>query len=78
MLVPEELSSYLTEDESVMELTYPVKRYPEKIRSLNFDKDPMVSGVLTGIKGQYLMFDQDRVINVRKFGGYLVQLTTSD
>jgi len=77
-LVPEELSSYLTEDESVMELTYPVKRYPEKIRSLNFDKDPVVSGVLTGIKGQYLMFDQDRVINVRKFGGYLVKLTTSD
>jgi hypothetical protein len=37
----------------------------------------MVSGVLTGIKGQYLMFDQDRVINVRKFGGYLIQLTTS-
>lgn len=76
-MVPEELRSYLTENESVIELTYPVERYPEKIRSLDFDKDPMVSGVLTGIKGQYLMFDQDRVINVRKFGGYLVQLTTS-
>jgi hypothetical protein len=75
-MVPEELTSYLTDDDSVMELTYPVERYPEKIKSLNFDKDPLVSGVLMGIKGQYLMFDSDRVINVRKFGGYLVKLRT--
>jgi hypothetical protein len=76
IFVPEELKSYLTDDESIMELTYPVDRYPVKIRSLNFDKDPLVSGVLMGIKGQYLMLDQDRVINVRKFGGYLVRMET--
>ena len=77
-MVPEELTSYLTDDDRVMELTYPVERYPEKIRSLNFDKDPLVSGVLMGIKGQYLLFDSDRVINIRKFGGYLVRLKASD
>ena len=71
--VPEALAAYLSEDDTVTELIYPVERYPEKIKSLNFDKDPMVSGVLTGIKGQYLLLDQDRVINVRKFGGYLVR-----
>jgi len=77
-MVPEELISYLTDDSNVMELTYPVERYPEKIKSLNFDKDPLVSGVLMGIKGQYLIFDQNRVINVRKFGGYLVGLQIFD
>ncbi len=77
-LVPEEMRSYLTDEKQVMELTYPVDRYPEKIKSLNFDKNPVVSGSLRGIKGQYLMFDQDRVINVRKFGGYLVGMRIPD
>jgi hypothetical protein len=77
-MVPKELSSYLTDDENVLELNYPVEQYPTKIRSLNFDKDPMVSGLLRGIKGQYLLFDSDRVINVRKFGGYLVRLRMPD
>jgi hypothetical protein len=75
-LVPNELAQYLTKNDQVVELEYPVMQYPEKIKSLNFDKEPMVSGVLTGIKGQYLMFDQNRVINMRKFGGYLIRLKT--
>ena len=54
----------------ITELRYPVLKYPVKIKSLNFDKDPDVTGVLTGIKGQYLMFEDNTVINMRKFGGY--------
>ena len=75
-LLPPELASFITKDMVQVELTYPVLRYPEKIKSLNFDKDPVVSGVLEGIKGQYLMLDQNRVINMRKFGGYLIRLQT--
>ncbi|MGR8918321.1 MAG: DUF2797 domain-containing protein [Gammaproteobacteria bacterium] len=55
----------------VVGISYPVERYAEKIRSHNFDKTPEVSGVLEGIKGQYLLFDSG-VINVRKFTGYEV------
>lgn len=72
-LLPGELSVYLSENNQVMELNYPVSAYPLKIKSLNFDKDPMVSGKLTGIKGQYLLFNENRVINIRKFGGYMVR-----
>ena len=75
-LVPADFRSYVTEDSQLVELAYPVIQYPEKIKSLNFDKDPVVSGVLTGIKGQYLMLDQNRVINMRKFGGYQVRIRT--
>jgi hypothetical protein len=71
--VPAGLQSFLTEEETIVELNYPVERYPVKIRSLNFDKESLVSGILTGIKGQYLLFDQDRVINLRKFGGYMIR-----
>jgi hypothetical protein len=77
-LVPEELASYITDEKQLTELSYPVLRYPDKILSLNFDKDPVVSGMLTGIKGQYLMLDQNRVINLRKFGGYQVRFRTGN
>jgi len=53
---------------------YPVQVWPTKVKSFNLDKDPVVQGVLQGIKGQYLMFP-DGVINLRKFAGYLVEVS---
>lgn len=55
------------------EIHYPVERHPGKITSHNFDKEPVVSGVLQGIKGQYLIFDTG-VINIRKFTSYEVEI----
>ena len=57
----------------VVNIHYPVNQYPEKVSSLNFDKTPEVSGILQGIKGQYLILDSG-VINIRKFSGYQVEL----
>jgi hypothetical protein len=54
-------------------ITYPVLEYPVKVRSFNLDKTPSVGGSLTGIKGQYLIFDTG-VINMRKYGGYQLSL----
>ncbi|PKF80273.1 DUF2797 domain-containing protein [Vibrio sp. vnigr-6D03] len=53
------------------EITYPVLEHPTKIVSHNFDKNPEVTGILKGIKGQYLIMDTG-VINVRKFTSYEV------
>ncbi len=58
-------------------ITYPILEYPQKVKSFNFDKDPIVEGVLQGIKGQYLIFDTG-VINIRKFGGYEVTLNVEE
>lgn len=58
----------------VVALDYPVLQHPEKVTSLNFDKNPVVEGVLMGIKGQYLIFDVG-VINIRKFGGYELEFS---
>jgi hypothetical protein len=60
-------------DEVQVEINYPVDQYPEKIKSLNFDKQAKVEGVLLGIKGQYLIFDTG-VLNIRKFSGYNITL----
>ncbi len=59
----------------IHDIHYPVEDYPVKIKSLNLDKTPSFSGVLQGIKGQYWMLDGDRVINIRKFAGYNVDLS---
>lgn len=56
-------------------IAYPVNTHPTKITSHNFDKNPEVTGVLQGIKGQYLIFDTG-VINVRKFTAYEVEVRT--
>ncbi|MGY6276028.1 DUF2797 domain-containing protein [Methylomonas sp. MgM2] len=57
----------------IRDIEYPVMQYPVKVKSFNFDKDPLVSGILEGIKGQYLIFNNG-VINIRKFAGYQVEV----
>jgi len=56
-----------------VDIEFPVQQYPLKVKSFNFDKTSEVSGVLEGIKGQYLLLDTG-VINIRKFSGYEVKL----
>ncbi len=70
--IGEDALSYL-ENETVVDIHYPVNTYPEKVKSFNFDKTPEVSGVLNGIKGQYLILDSG-VLNIRKFGGYNIAI----
>jgi len=71
-LLPAELRRYRCENDEVLEFRYPVLEYPSKITSLSFDKDPVIKGELRGIKGQYLLFDGGRVLNIRKHNGYFL------
>jgi hypothetical protein len=75
-LLPAELKQYAKTNESVWELNYPVEAFPLKPKSLTFDKEATISGTLKGIKGQYLLLDNDRVLNIRKHNGYLVKIKT--
>ena len=61
-------------DAEQLEINYPVLNYPQKVTSFNFDKTAEVSGVLQGIKGQYLILDTG-VINIRKFTAYQVAVS---
>ena len=61
------------EDAPETRIEYPVLSWPEKIKAHNFDKQAVVEGTLMGIKGQYLMLDTG-VLNIRKFGGYEVEI----
>ncbi|MEM6639821.1 MAG: DUF2797 domain-containing protein [Pseudomonadota bacterium] len=70
-----QMQSYVDDDMRVWPINYPVEAYPTKVKSLSFDKQPVVEGTLAGIKGQYLIFDDGRVLNVRKHNGYFVTVT---
>ncbi len=72
--VPKALQSYILKKEPVHTLNYPVLSVPPKIVSHNLDKENELSGHLTGVKGQYLIFE-NRVINLRKYSGYHVEFT---
>ncbi|MGE4289494.1 MAG: DUF2797 domain-containing protein [Salinivirgaceae bacterium] len=74
-LLPSEHRAYLLPDEEVFQISYPVEKYPVKIKSVNFDKNPDFTGLLTGIKGQYLLFDDGSVFNVRKYNGYQMNIS---
>ena len=62
-------------DDEMINISYPVLKYPTKIVSLNFDKTPIISGVLDGIKGQYLLLDCG-VLNLRKFSSYHLEFSS--
>ena len=47
---------------------------PEKVKSLNVIKEQNYTGVLKGIKGQYLIFEDDTVFNMRSNEGLVINL----
>lgn len=68
----DELRQYVVEENSTIDFNYPVLKFPEKIKSLSFDKEAVIEGLLTGIKGQYIMLDNEKVLNIRKHTGYYI------
>lgn len=77
-LVPEEFQQFVITDDEITEISYPVKEYPLKVVSSNFDKTPEIAGVLQGVRGQYLFFEKGKVLNIRKFTGYEVELSVEE
>ena len=73
-LLPAELRKYIASDNEITIVEYPALQYPQKIKSIGFDKQPTINGVLKGIKGQYLIFENDLVLNIRKHNGYFLQI----
>lgn len=74
-LLPNEVQEYFhLEKNDLYEMNYPVLEYPSKINSLSLDKTPNFKGKLIGIKGQYLIFEDGTVFNIRSNEGYIVRI----
>jgi hypothetical protein len=73
-LLPAELKGYVSPNDTIRELHYPMLDLPKKVTSLKLEKQPLVEGILTGIKAQYLILDNTDVINIRGHAGFEVEL----
>ena len=72
---PQDFEKFYTNNQEIWKLDYPYKA-PQKITAFTLDKQPEFSGVLSGIKGQYLCFEDGKVMNVRSHEGYVVEIVT--
>ncbi len=73
--LPLEVLPYVDDQNLLNKITYPVIMYPLKIKSLNLTKNPNYSGKLVGMKGQYLIFEDGTVFNVRSSEGFVVTIS---
>lgn len=72
---PEETKPFFIENSEEIHIHFPVEKYPTQVKSLNLLKTPTYQGTLTGIKGQYLIFEDSTVFNVRSNEGFVVKLS---
>lgn len=73
--LPSDYHEFIAEDDSIFKMNYPVSSFPNSIKSIGFDKTPIIESTLKGIKGQYLYFDNGQVLNIRKHAGYFLTLS---
>ena len=75
--IPNEAKDYFIENNTETNLDFPVSQYPEKPKSLNIIKQQLYTGKLVGIKGQYLIFEDQTVFNVRANEGLVVNISVN-
>lgn len=75
--LPPEVQPYLSETlPEIIELHYPQLSVPTQVNTLYLDKIQHYKGLLIGIRGQYLIFEDGMVFNVRNAEGLIVSIHT--
>jgi hypothetical protein len=76
-LLPEEFFDFVSADDTVTNIYYPLEKLPTKPQSLKLESHPVIAGRLIGIKGQYLLFENDSVFNIRAHAGYEITVSVA-
>ena len=74
MHIPSETLDYYINNKEKTEINFPVSEYPIKPATQKLVKNKLITGVLKGIKGQYLIFNDNKVFNVRSHEGFVVRI----
>ena len=74
-VIDEKYRGFILDDETIETFSYPHILFPEKVKSLDLLKIDRIQGRLIAIKGQYLLFDDNTVLNIRKHTGFKISLT---
>ncbi len=72
--IPEETKEYFIETNKETNISFPVEKYPAKPKSLNIVKQEAYEGKLVGVKGQYLIFEDETVFNIRSNEGLVLNI----
>ena len=72
--LPEEIKPYFAKEQALYKIDFPIESYPTKVNSLSLEKTPLYSGKMLGIKGQYLLFEDGTVFNIRSNEGIVVKM----
>jgi len=73
--IPSEAKDYFLSARETIHIQFPVHQYPQKPKSLNLKKQGVYRGKLRGIKGQYLIFEDDTVYNIRSNEGTIARIS---
>ena len=73
-----EFQDYFKNDSKVLKFNYQIDKLIDSVKSISLKKSDDIEGKLIGIKGQYLIFDDSSVFNVRSNEGYVVDISISD
>ena len=72
--LPNEVLKYVSAESNTTEIKYPLFKSPKNPKSLNLVKSKKYTGKIIGIKGQYLIFEDDTVFNIRSNEGVKVSI----
>ena len=72
--LPSDLEKYYISTSLVNDITYPLESKLDAPKSINIKKLKEFEGKLIGIKGQYLIFEDQSVFNVRSNEGLVVEM----
>jgi len=70
----DDLRKYKSDNNEVYKFNYNVLDYPKSVKSMSLKKSDQIKGRLIGIKGQYLIFEDSTVFNIRSNEGYVVEI----
>ena len=72
--LPSNYKKYIVEEIKTTRFNFPVLKIPTKVRRLKLEKENIYKGLLKGIKGQYLIFEDNTVFGVRAHEGTKVEI----
>ena len=75
--IPNEAKDYFIASNQETNLDFPMHKYPVNPKSLNLVKEQIYTGKLVGIKGQYLIFEDETVFNIRGNEGLYVGISVN-
>ena len=77
--LPDEVKDYASSalQEKTLFLQFPLQSPPPIVTSVNLVKTKQFTGTLVGVKGQYLIFSDHKVMNIRGHEGVCVSLSVA-